>query len=60
MLDELRKRDIEMRPIGVCLIGAGAMGIGIARRVNRAPGMHSAMRMGVVAAEGILSEKETH
>ena len=60
MLEELRKRDIEMRPIRVGLIGAGAMGIGIAWQVNRAPGMHSAMRMGAVAVEEILSEKESH
>jgi predicted homoserine dehydrogenase-like protein len=39
MLEELRKREIEMRPIRVGLIGAGAMGIGIAWQVNRTPGM---------------------
>lgn len=39
MLRELKQRELEMRPIKVGLIGAGAMGIGIAWQVNRTPGM---------------------
>lgn len=39
MLEELRQRELERRPIKVGLIGAGAMGIGIAWQVNRTPGM---------------------
>jgi predicted homoserine dehydrogenase-like protein len=39
MLEELREREREGRPIRVGLIGAGAMGRGIAWQVGRTPGM---------------------
>jgi predicted homoserine dehydrogenase-like protein len=39
MLQELKQRELEKRPIMVGLIGAGAMGVGIAWQVNRTPGM---------------------
>lgn len=39
MLQELRERELERRPVKVGLIGAGAMGAGIAWQVNRTPGM---------------------
>ncbi len=39
MLDELNKRAQDKSPIKVGLIGAGAMGMGIAYQVNRTPGM---------------------
>ncbi|MCP4846949.1 MAG: homoserine dehydrogenase [Verrucomicrobiaceae bacterium] len=39
MLNELKQRELDKRPIRVGLIGAGAMGIGIAWQVNRTPGM---------------------
>ena len=39
MLDELNKRAKDNSPIKVGLIGAGAMGVGIAYQVNRTPGM---------------------
>jgi len=39
MLDELNKRAQDKSPIKVGLIGAGAMGGGIAYQVNRTPGM---------------------
>lgn len=39
LLEELQQRDAEGRPIRVGLIGAGAMGVGIAWQVSRTPGM---------------------
>ncbi len=39
MLDALKQREAEGRPIRVGLIGAGAMGTGIAWQVSRTPGM---------------------
>ncbi len=39
MLEALRAREAAGRPIGVALVGAGAMGIGIAWQVGRTPGM---------------------
>ncbi len=39
MLKELQRREAEATPIKVGLIGAGAMGAGIAWQVNRTPGM---------------------
>ena len=39
MLKELQRREAEGTPIKVGLIGAGAMGAGIAWQVNRTPGM---------------------
>ena len=39
MLKELQRREAEGKPIRVGLIGAGAMGAGIAWQVNRTPGM---------------------
>ncbi|MCH2060032.1 MAG: homoserine dehydrogenase [Verrucomicrobiales bacterium] len=39
MLDDLIKRAQEKAPVRVGLIGAGAMGVGIAWQVNRTPGM---------------------
>jgi predicted homoserine dehydrogenase-like protein len=39
MLENLIKRDREKTPVRVGLIGAGAMGVGIAWQVNRTPGM---------------------
>lgn len=42
MLEELRIRERENRPIQVGLIGLGAMGLGIAYQVGRTPGMRLA------------------
>lgn len=39
MLEELKQREADGRPIRVGLIGAGAMGMGIALQVGRTPGM---------------------
>jgi len=39
MLDELKQREAEGRPVRVGLVGAGAMGVGIAWQVSRTPGM---------------------
>ena len=39
MLDELNKRAQDKSPIKVGLIGAGAMGMGVAYLINRTPGM---------------------
>ena len=39
MLQELKLRDKENRPINVGLIGCGAMGLGIAYQIGRTPGM---------------------
>ena len=39
MLKELQRREAEGKPIKVGLIGAGAMGAGIAWQVHRTPGM---------------------
>ncbi len=42
MLKELRKREADGRPIRVGLVGAGAMGLGIALQVAKTPGMRLA------------------
>jgi predicted homoserine dehydrogenase-like protein len=39
MLQDLKQREAEGRPIRVALIGAGAMGVGIAWQVRKTPGM---------------------
>jgi predicted homoserine dehydrogenase-like protein len=39
MLNELKKRAAEHRPIQVGLVGLGAMGLGIAYQIGRTPGM---------------------
>ena len=39
MLNELKQREIEGRPIHVGLIGLGAMGLGIAYQIGKTPGM---------------------
>ena len=39
MLQQLRQREADGRPIRVGLVGAGAMGVGIAWQVSRTPGM---------------------
>jgi predicted homoserine dehydrogenase-like protein len=39
MLDELKYREKEGQPIRVGLIGAGAMGLGVAWQIGRTPGM---------------------
>lgn len=39
MLGTLRQREVEGQPIRVALVGAGAMGIGIAWQIGRTPGL---------------------
>ncbi|MEO8082922.1 MAG: homoserine dehydrogenase [Ardenticatenales bacterium] len=39
MLDTLRQREADGQPIRVALVGAGAMGVGIAWQIGRTPGM---------------------
>ncbi|MBL9145071.1 MAG: homoserine dehydrogenase, partial [Verrucomicrobiaceae bacterium] len=39
MLQELKQREKEGRPINVGLIGCGAMGLGIAYQIGKTPGM---------------------
>ena len=39
MLKTLRQREAEGQPIRVALVGAGAMGVGIAWQIGRTPGM---------------------
>jgi predicted homoserine dehydrogenase-like protein len=50
MIDALRKRQTDGRPIRVGLIGAGAMGMGIAWQISRTPGMEVAF-IGDIALE---------
>jgi predicted homoserine dehydrogenase-like protein len=65
MFEALKQREAEGNPIRVGLIGAGAMGIGIAWQVARTPGMelvfvadlkHEASEKAVAAANGSLKE----
>jgi predicted homoserine dehydrogenase-like protein len=39
MLNDLKQRELDNRPIEVALIGAGAMGLGIAKQISLTPGM---------------------
>jgi len=39
MLQELKQREKEGRPINVGLIGLGSMGLGVAYQIGRTPGM---------------------
>jgi predicted homoserine dehydrogenase-like protein len=39
MLDELKRRKKEGRPINIGLTGLGAMGLGVAYQIGRTPGM---------------------
>ena len=65
MFEALKQREAEGNPIRVGLIGAGAMGIGIAWQVARTPGMElvfvadlkrEALEKGVAAANGTAKE----
>lgn len=58
MIDELRKRQAEGCPIRVGLIGAGAMGMGIAWQISRTPGMEIAF-IGDIDVEAARMAAET-
>ena len=55
MLSELKRREASGEPIQVGLVGAGAMGLGIAHQLGRTPGMRLSFvadKSGDAAREG--------
>lgn len=51
MLDTLRRREADGQPIRVALVGAGAMGVGIAWQIGRTPGMRLVAIVDLVPAQ---------
>lgn len=57
MLETLRQRESDGAPIRVALVGAGAMGVGIAWQIGRTPGMRLAAVVDIDASHAVQAAK---